>query len=120
MKGVEFSLEPDENKPTRVVFRFTGERSADEVTPFVSYAGGVADLRNSRPSVRAGDPPVSIDLVGGVEGIDHVGIMWTEPAALGPRFHAFRIRLAPVLVEEWRVTPIIGRFAPKIGRWVTR
>ena len=49
VKGVEIALEPHDDEPRRVVFRFTGPRIAYEVSSFMSFSGGSADLGNPRP-----------------------------------------------------------------------
>ena len=121
MKGVEISFEPDHGEPRRVVFRFTGPRVAYEVSSFVSFSGGNADLGNPRPEVSQGDPPVIVELPRSAAGIDHVGVMWTERSVIGRRFRAARIRLGDAdSAEEWRIVPVIGVFAPNAGHWVVR
>ena len=119
MKGVEIGFEPDEGEPRRVVFRFTGPRVAHEVTTFVSFSGGSADLGNPRPEVSPGDRPVTVELPRSTADIVHVGVMWTERLVIGRRFRAARIRLDDTRsAEEWRIVPVIGVFAPNAGHWV--
>jgi hypothetical protein len=121
MKGVEIGLEPDAREPQRVVFRFTGPRVAYEVSSFVSFEGGNADLGNPRPEVSPGDAPVVVALPRSAAGVVHVGVMWTERSAIGRRFRAARIRLDEThSAEEWMIVPVIGVFAPNAGRWVAR
>ena len=121
MNGVVIGLEPDDGEPRRVVFRFTGPRVAYEVSTFVSFSGGNADLGNPRPEVSPGDPPVTVELPRSPAGIDHVGVMWTERSVIGRRFRAARIRLGETrTAEEWRIVPVIGVFAPNAGHWVAR
>ena len=121
VKGVEIALEPRDDEPRRVVFRFTGPRIAYEVSSFMSFSGGSADLGNPRPEVSAGDPPVTVELPRTAAGIDHVGVMWTERSVIGRRFRAVRIRLDEThTAEEWRIIPVIGVFAPNAGHWVVR
>ncbi|NEN05836.1 hypothetical protein G3T36_08115 [Diaminobutyricibacter tongyongensis] len=119
VKGVEIGFEPDDGEPRRVVFRFTGPRVAYEVTSFVSFSGGSADLGNPRPQVSPSDPPVTLELPRSTADIVHVGVMWTERLLIGRRFRAARIRLGEGHnPEEWRIVPVIGVFAPNAGRWV--
>lgn len=119
MKGVEVGFEPDADEPRRVVFRFTGPRVAYEVSSFVSFRGGNADLGNPRSRISPGDAPVTVELPRTSSDIVHVGVMWTERSAIGRRFRAARIRLGDAhSAEEWRIVPVIGVFAPNAGRWV--
>jgi hypothetical protein len=121
IKGVEIRLESDVGAPRLVVFRFTGPRIAYEVSSFVSFSRGSADLGNPRPEVSAGDPPVIVELPRSAAGVDHVGVMWTERLVIGRRFRAARISLDDELsAEEWRIVPVIGVFAPNAGHWVAR
>ncbi len=121
MKGVEIALEPDAGEPRRVIFRFTGPHVAYEVSSFVSFRGGNADLGNPRAEVSPGDRPVTVELPRTAAGIDHVGVMWTERSVIGRRFRAARIRLGEAYrAEEWRIIPVIGVFAPNAGHWVGR
>lgn len=121
VRGVEIALEPDAGEPRRVVFRFTGPRIAYEVSSFVSFSGGSADLGNPRPEISPGDRPVTVELPRTAAGIVHVGVMWTEHSAIGRRFRAARIRLGEAqIAEEWRIVPVIGVFAPNAGHWVVR